>query len=103
MERKKLIIALLITLTIIIVALQLPLRRLTIISITEPIKIEPVGLDNPATEEVEGYYWSVTAKVDSTEEIGFEKILENGTEATTADGKKLVAESTISIKLDIAP
>jgi len=101
LERKKLIIALLITLTIIIATLQLlPFRRLTIISVTEPIKIEPVGLDNPATEEVEGYFWILTAKVDSAEEIGFEKILESGTEATTADGKKLVAKSTISIKLE---
>ena len=97
LERKKLIITvLLITLTIIVAAL-LPLRRYSVISVSE-IKIEPEGVDDPSTEEVEGYYWVVAATTDITDEIAFQKILENGTEATI-DDKKVVTKSTISIKL----
>ena len=96
MEHKKLIIALLITLTIIVVAL-LPLRRYTIISVSQ-IRIEPEGVDNPSTEEVEGYYWVVAATTDISDQVAFVDILENGTEATV-DDKKVVTESTISIKI----
>jgi len=100
LEKKKLLIVMLITFTIVVAALQFPLRPFTVISVSKDVWIEPEGIDDPSTEEVEGYYWIVSAKVDSTEEIGIEDILENGTEATAPDGKKLVAKSTITVKLE---
>ena len=87
----------LITITVVAVFLATP-PKLTIIAVSQ-IKIEPKGYENPQTGEWEGTYWVVTAVTDISDEIAFEKILENGTEATI-DDKKVVTKSTISIKLD---
>jgi len=96
MSKKIIVALLLVTLTVAAVFLVTP-PKLTVISVSQ-IRIEPQGYENPQTGEWEGTYWVVAAVTDISDQIGFEKILPNGTEATI-DDKKVVTKSTISIKL----
>jgi len=97
MEKEKLAALLLICLVALLTIYYYAPRRLTLIAVSK-IEIQPTGLDNPQTEEVEGYYWVITAATDMTDEIGAVK-LENNTEGTIED-KKLVTTSEITIKID---